>query len=33
LDDGTINETYPFTVANIPTGWKINNCPLSSVVY
>lgn len=33
LADGAINETYPFTVNNNPTGWKITKCPLTSVVY
>ena len=29
---GSINATYPFTIANYPTGWKIADCPIESVV-
>ncbi|MFW6130033.1 MAG: hypothetical protein ACOC56_02540 [Atribacterota bacterium] len=32
-DNGDINESVTFTVANAPTTWKINDCPLSSVTY
>lgn len=28
-----INTTYEFTVANNPTSWKIQDCPLTSVTY
>jgi hypothetical protein len=33
LASGVINTTYPFTVTNAPTGWKQQDCPLTSVVY
>jgi len=26
----SINTTYPFEVANLPTGWKTNDCPIAS---
>jgi len=26
-----INETITFTVANNPTGWKVNDCPLTGI--
>lgn len=33
LTSGSINTSYTFTVANPPTGWKVLDCPLSSIVY
>ena len=27
-----INETITYTLTNAPTGWKVNDCPLTSVV-
>jgi len=33
LAGGTINETYPFTVEEEPTGWRINSCPLTAFLY
>ena len=29
---GSINITHPYTIANVPTGWKITDCPIGSVV-
>lgn len=29
---GVVNTTYPFQVTNSPTGWKTDDCPLTSVV-
>lgn len=26
----SINETYPFTITNAPTGWKSTDCPITS---
>lgn len=26
----SINTTYPFEVSNVPTGWKLNDCPIAS---
>ena len=33
LSGGAINETYPFTVTNYPSGWKVTECPLTGVTY
>lgn len=30
--NGTINETYSFTIANPPTGWETTGCPISNFV-
>lgn len=27
---GSINTTYPFTITNAPTGWKVGACPIAS---
>jgi len=32
LDGGAINETYPLTLTNAPTGWKSTECPIESFV-
>jgi hypothetical protein len=29
---GVVNTTYPFVVAHYPTDWKVQDCPLTSVV-
>ena len=31
-NDGAINETYPFTIANPPTGWEVTGCPITDFV-
>ena len=28
--NGTINESVEFTIANVPSGWRITGCPVSS---
>lgn len=28
---GIVNTTYPFTVTNYPTDWKVDDCPLTSI--
>ncbi len=33
LVGGSINESKVFTVANYPSGWKVIDCPLTSVTY
>jgi hypothetical protein len=33
LASGTINTTYPFTLAKAPTGWKQQDCALTGIVY
>ncbi|MCP3685541.1 MAG: hypothetical protein GY861_23065 [bacterium] len=33
LAGGDINETYPFTVTYAPSGWKMEECPLTAVTY
>ena len=33
LSTGCINESTVFTVTNYPSGWKVNDCPLTSFVY
>jgi len=30
--DGTINETYPFTITYPPTGWEVTGCPITNFV-
>lgn len=32
-DAGSINTSKTFTVTNNPTSWKVNDCPLTTVVY
>lgn len=33
LADGDINTTYPLTITNAPSGWKVSECPITSVTY
>lgn len=30
---GAINTTYPITITNYPSGWKVTECPVSEVTY
>lgn len=32
-DGGAVNESYEFTVTNYPSGWKITECPLTSIAF
>jgi len=32
LAGGTINDTYPLTITNYPTTWKIEDCPITNFV-
>jgi hypothetical protein len=31
INDGSINETYNYTVNNPPTSWKITDCPITNL--
>lgn len=28
----SINESYPFTIAQVPTGWKTTDCPIANFI-